>query len=135
MALGLCLYELSGCVLDSNYVEKPDVGGDTMFCNTARDYDYLSKQMKGIAGELHSVCDLNMVSGSKERTNENMAELNQLNPPVAHPTVRVHNESGVKALYVSERTSHFDGMTSAESAPLIQYFCDHATRLENVFRH
>ena len=116
-------------------VEKPDVGGDTMFCNMARAYDDLSEKMKGIAGELHSVYDFNMASGSKERTNDNMAELNRLNPPVAHPTVRVHNESGVKALYVSERTSHFDGMTSAESAPLIRYFCDHATRPENVFRH
>ena len=116
-------------------MEKPDVGGDTMFCNMARAYDDLSDKMKGIAGELHSVYDFNMVSGSQERTNDNMAELNRLNPPIAHPTVRVHNESGVKALYVSERTSHFDGMTSAESAPLIRYFCDHATRPENVFRH
>ena len=38
--------------------------------------------------------------------------------------MRVHNESGVKALYVSERTSHFNGMSRAESAPIIQYLCD-----------
>ena len=79
-------------------MEKPDVGGDTMFCNMARAYDDLSDKMKGIAGELHSVYDFNMVSGSKERANDDMAELNRLNPPVAHPTVRVHNESGLKAL-------------------------------------
>lgn len=115
--------------------EKPEVGGDTMFCNMARAYDELSDKMKAVAAELHSVYDFNMVSGAKERTSDNMAELNRLNPPIAHPTVRVHNESGVKALYVSERTSHFDGMTAAESAPLIRYFCDHATRPENVYRH
>ena len=39
------------------------------------------------------------------------------------------------SVYVSERTSHFDGMTEAESAPLIEYLCRHATRPENVYRH
>lgn len=115
--------------------EKPEVGGDTMFCNMARAYDELSEKMKGIATELHSVYDFNMVSGAKDRTNNNLTELNKINPAVAHPTVRVHNESGVKALYVSERTSHFDGMTRSESTPLIRYFCEHATRPENVYRH
>ncbi|PPR61739.1 MAG: Alpha-ketoglutarate-dependent taurine dioxygenase [Alphaproteobacteria bacterium MarineAlpha4_Bin2] len=116
-------------------IEKPEVGGDTMFCNMARAYSELSEKMKGIASELHSVYDFNMVSGAKDRTNNNLTKLNEINPPVAHPTVRVHNESGVKALYVSERTSHFDGMTRSESAPLIRYFCEHATRPENVYRH
>ena len=49
--------------------------------------------------------------------------------------MRVHNESGVKALYVSERTSHFNGMSRAESAPIIQYLCEQATQPENVYRH
>lgn len=115
--------------------ECPTVGGDTMFCNMARAYDELSDKMKTILSDLQSVYDFTMVSGAKERTADNMDTLNTLNPPVAHPSVRVHNESGVKAIYVSERTSHFDGMTRAESAPLIQYLCRHATRPQNVYRH
>ena len=63
------------------------------------------------------------------------AELRKLNPPIAHPTVRAHPEGGVRALYVSERASHFAGMTRAESRPLIDYLCAHATRPENVYRH
>ena len=59
----------------------------------------------------------------------------KLNPPIAHPCIRVHPQSGATALYVSERTSHFDGMTKAESAPLIDFLCAHATRPENVYRH
>ena len=47
----------------------------------------------------------------------------------------MHNESGKRALFVSERTSHFDGMTLEESKPFIKYLCDHATRPENVYRH
>lgn len=115
--------------------EAPSVGGDTMFCNMAAAYDDLSDKMKGILDGLQSVFDFNLVAGAKDRSADNLDELTTINPPIAHPSVRVHNESGVKALYVSERTSHFDGMSAAESAPLIQYFCDHATRPENVYRH
>ncbi|MBT6275336.1 MAG: TauD/TfdA family dioxygenase, partial [Chromatiales bacterium] len=115
--------------------EKPVVGGDTMFCNMARAYDELSAKMKHIVADLYSVYDFNLVAGAKDRGAENLDELTRINPPIAHPCVRIHNESGVKALYVSERTSHFDGMSHAESAPIIRYLCDHATRPENVYRH
>ena len=115
--------------------KKPPVGGDTMFCNMARAYEGLSDKLKGIVADLQSVFDFNLVSGTKVRDPIKMAELLKLNPPIAHPCVRSHNESGVKALYVSERTSHFDGMSRAESLPLIEYLCGYATRPENVYRH
>ena len=106
-----------------------------MFCNMARAYDELSDKMKAFIGELHSVYDFNQVSSSSDRTRANLAEYNRINPPIAHPSVIVHNENGKMALYVSERTSHFDGMTLEESKPLIKYLCDQATRPENVYRH
>ena len=115
--------------------EKPPVGGDTMFCNMARAYDDLTAKMKSLVGQLHSVYDFSLVSGVAQRDPVKIAELMRINPPIAHPCVRTHPDSGLKALYVSERTSHFDGMTRAESAPLIDYLCRHATRPENVYRH
>ena len=115
--------------------EKPSVGGDTMFCNMAQAYDDLSDKMKNIVGDLQSVFDFKLVAGAKDRTIKNLDQLTNINPPIAHPCVRIHNESGQKALYVSERTSHFDGFSRVESAPIIQYLCCHATRPENVYRH
>ncbi len=115
--------------------QKPPVGGDTMFCNMARAYDDLSEKMKGIVADLQSVYDFSLVSGIGKRDPKKIAELLKINPPIAHPCVREHDESGTKALYVSERTSHFEGMTRAESAPLINFLCAHATRPENVYRH
>ena len=91
--------------------------------------------MKSIVDGLQSVYDFNLVSGAKVRDPDKIAELLKLNPPIAHPCVNVHNESGAKALYVSERTSHFDGMTMAESLPLIRFLCEHATKPQNVYRH
>ena len=54
-------------------MEKPVVGGDTMFCNMARAYDDLSDKMKAASrATFHSVYDFNMVSGDpKSRTNDN----------------------------------------------------------------
>jgi len=112
--------------------ERPPAGGDTMFCNMVRAYDELSPTMREILDELHAVFDFALVG---RQNSEKTAELRKLNPPIAHPAVRVHPDSGLKALYVSERTSHFHGMTPEESRPIIGYLCDFATRHENVYRH
>ncbi|MEM7255718.1 MAG: TauD/TfdA family dioxygenase [Pseudomonadota bacterium] len=115
--------------------EVPSVGGDTMFCNMVRAYETLSPKMRGIVDSLESVFDFNLVSGTAERDPQKMEELLRLNPPIAHPAVRVHPGSGKRALYVSHRTSHFEGMRRSESLPLINYLCELATKAENVYRH
>jgi len=115
--------------------EMPETGGDTMFCNMVRAYEELSPKLKGILGELESVYDFSLVANVDRRDPEKLRELLRINPPIAHPTVRSHPESNARALYVSERVSHFEGMTAAESRPLIRYLCEHATRHENVYRH
>src|SRR6185295_2271328 len=56
-------------------------------------------------------------------------------PAASHPTVRVHPESGRKALYVNRQVRFFVGMSGAESKPLIDYLTDHAVRPQNVYRH
>lgn len=114
---------------------RPPVGGDTMFANMVRAYDTLSPKMREIVDGLDAVYDITLVAGFGERNPEKTAETRRLNPPIAHPAVRVHPESGKKALYVSERTAYFDGMTMEESKPLIDFLCAHATRPDNVYRH
>ena len=116
-------------------VQKPPVGGDTMFCNMVRAYETLTDKMKSIVDNLEPVYDFSLVAGVNERDPQKTAELRRLNPPIAHPAVRVHPLSGKRALYVSERASHFHGMSAAESQPLIKFLCAHATSPENVYRH
>ncbi|MDP6707454.1 MAG: TauD/TfdA family dioxygenase [Alphaproteobacteria bacterium] len=115
--------------------ERPSIGGDTMFCNMVRAYETLSEKMQAIVDGLDAVYDIGLTAGIGERNPENVAELRRINPPIAHPAVRHHPRSGIKALYVSERVSHFHGMTPAESRPLIEFLCRHATAPENVYRH
>ena len=114
----------------------PEVGGDTLFANMTLAYDTLSEGMKKLIADLHGV----HLSGTRKinhaLTGEARAEQQrQLNPPIAQPVVRAHPETARKALYLGEKVKRFDGMTEAESQPLIQYLNAHATKPGVVYRH
>jgi taurine dioxygenase len=57
-------------------------------------------------------------------------------PPVVHPVVRTHPETGRKALFVSEHfTSRIVGVSDSESQDLLQRLFAHTTSPELVYRH
>jgi taurine dioxygenase len=115
--------------------QLPEVGGDTLFANMTLAYDTLSDGMKKLIADLHGIHlsgtrKINVADQGNERRNEVM----KLNPPIAQPVVRVHPETGRKAIYLGEKVKRFDGMTEAESKPLIDYLNKHATQPEFVYR-
>jgi len=117
-------------------VNAPPAGGDTLFANMYVAYDALSDGMKKLLDGLHGI----HLSGTRKIANDNTGvtravEQKRLNPPVAQPVLRVHPETGRKALYIGEKVGRFDNMTAEESRPLIDYLCRHATRPEFVYRH
>ena len=117
-------------------IAVPEVGGDTLFANMYAAYDALSAGMKKLIADLHGI----HMSGTRKIANiatgvPRAEEQKRLNPPVAQPVVRVHPETGRKALYVGEKVARFDGMTEEESRPLIDYLVRHATKPEFVYRH
>lgn len=114
----------------------PEVGGDTLFANMYLAYDALSGGMKKLIAGLHGI----HLSGTRKLANDNTGvvraeEQKRINPPVAQPVVRVHPETGRKALYIGEKVKRFDGMTEEESKPIIDYLVRHATRPDFVYRH
>jgi taurine dioxygenase len=114
-------------------INVPPVGGDTMFANMTKAYDDLSDGMKNLIADLHGI----HLGKRKivDLTPERAAEAARINPPVAQPVVRVHPETGRKALYIGEKVELFDGMTAEESRPLIDYLCRHATQPRFTYRH
>ena len=111
----------------------PPVGGDTMFTNMCMAYDALSDGMKKLLEGLHGIH-----TGTRkvdDPNSEREKEQRKINPPIAQPVVRVHPETGRKALYVGEKVSCLVGMTVEESKPLIDYLVRHATRPQFVYRH
>ena len=90
----------------------PEVGGDTLFANMTLAYDTLSEGMKKLIADLHGI----QLAGTRKinyaPTGDTRAEeQRKLNPPIAQPVVRVHPETGKKALHLGEKVKRFDGMT------------------------
>lgn len=120
-----------GSLLRSDVI--PPIGGDTMFSNMYLAYETLSETMKRIIGELWAVHDLRV---GKHNRGQDMTAIRKRAPPVAHPLVRVHPETGRKSLFVSEmETEEIIGMSREEAAPLLKFLFSHASRPEFVYRH
>ena len=81
-------------------VECPELGGDTMFVNMVAAYENLPDTVKARIAGLGAIHDAMVVFGNRARRQEL--------PPVEHPVVRTHPETGEKILYVNETfTTHF----------------------------
>ena len=116
-------------------LEKPPVGGDTMWANLTMAHDTLSPRMQAIIADMEAVHDVTLVRGLFARDPALVAEMRRRNPPVVHPMVRVHPETGRKSLLAGERVSHILGLTEEESAALLGFLNAHATSPEFVYRH
>lgn len=105
------------------------VGGDTIFANQYLAYEALSDGMKRLLDGLSAV-----------HNGDNFARAGNYDPASfpssVHPVVRTHPEAGRKALFVNPvYTSAIDGMTVAESKPLLDYLFAHSVQPNFTFRH
>ncbi|MEM6661741.1 MAG: TauD/TfdA family dioxygenase [Pseudomonadota bacterium] len=104
--------------------EIPAVGGDTAFASTIAAFESLSPGLQDTLRDLSAVHAYHW----SERREE---------PPfvVTHPVVRRHPATGREGLYVNRMfTTRFEGMTIAESAPLMAFLCAHMERIEHTCR-
>ena len=112
--------------------EVPPVGGDTEFANMYLAYETLSTGMKRLLDGLTAVNSSSAadVSRTREDRIKDSARADARKEYVAHhPVVRVHPETGRRALYVNvAHTVGFEDMTPEESAPLLQYLVRHQVR-------
>ena len=118
--------------------EVPAYGGDTLFANMVMAYETLSLGMKRMLDGLAGISDSAKADGSRTREDRARDTPNAAAPGrlvAEHPAVRVHPETGKKALYVnSAHTVRFKGMTEEESAPILTYLFGHLSRPEFTCR-
>jgi taurine dioxygenase len=66
---------------------------------------------------------------------ERLAEAVAANPPVRHPVIRTHPETGKKVIFVNSLfTTHIEGLRPAESDALLQMLYTHITTVEYTCR-
>jgi taurine dioxygenase len=118
-----------------NSKELPDIGGDTLFASMYLAYEGLSPAFQRLIEQVEAVHDVTLNAAFKGYSPQVQEERRRACPLVAHPIVRIHPETGRKALYVGERIRNFVGMTEEETKPLLAFLNEHATRYEFQYRH
>ena len=122
--------------------EVPSHGGDTLFANMYEAYEALSDGMKRMLGGLramHSGRPYGQGGVPKDLKTSRSIGIERDNPEadreIAHPVVRLHPESGRKALFVNAiYTTRFEDMTEVESRPLLDFLFRHCERPEFACR-
>jgi taurine dioxygenase len=102
-------------------VEVPPVGGDTMWADMGAAYDNLPADVRERVDGLTAVHDF--IPGFDRFTDPDLlARWQERFPPVEHPVVRTHPETGRRTLFVNQSfTTHIVGLDRAESDRLLRY--------------
>ncbi len=115
-------------------LDVPVTGGDTIWVNMYAAYEALSDHMQRFLSSLTAIHDVTFRLGAgilKQRGAEALGRLMETTPPVEHPVVRTHPETGRKLLFVSElMTAEIVGMSPAESAALLEFLRQHTYQPE-----
>ncbi|MFD5386118.1 TauD/TfdA dioxygenase family protein [Streptomyces sp. NPDC127074] len=106
--------------------EVPPVGGDTLWADMAAAYDNLPAEVKDRIDGATAVHDF-IPGFARFYGPERLAPFQEMFPPVEHPVVRTHPETGRRMLFVNTSfTTRITGMERAESDRLLSFLCRQA---------
>ena len=110
-------------------VTVPPYGGDTQFTNLVQAYKALSPTMQKFLDGLRGIHGYGKVTG------EALTQTKRKSFSSEHPIVRVHPETGERALYVSPAFLRvIVGLSARESQVLLEFLWEHMLRPEFVVR-
>lgn len=95
-------------------IECPEIGGDTIWVNMVQAYEELPEEIKQKILKLRAKASIEPSFGAV-MPEEARRKLDRDNPPVEHPVVRTHPETGEKILYVGGFTTHFVNYNTPEN--------------------
>ena len=95
-------------------------GGETHFCDMYGAYERLDAAWKARIARMRAVHNLDF-SRTRRHGEDPMTEAQRLaKPPVDHPVVRTHPETGRKCLYLGDHAEYIAGMPYEEGRGLIE---------------
>jgi taurine dioxygenase len=98
----------------------PETGGETHFCDMYGAYERLDSTWKARIATLRAVHNLDF-SRNRRHGEDPMSEAQRLaTPPVDHPIVRTHPETGRKCLFLGDHAESIVGMPYADGRALIE---------------
>jgi taurine dioxygenase len=121
-----------GCVLQA--IKIPEHGGDTLWASGTAAFEHLDVELQNRLRTFTATHDIRK-SFPEERFATNDVEREKLhqtfkkNPPVIHPVVRTHPDTGRPILFVNEGfTTHINELEQDESAELLAFLFAHAVK-------
>ena len=125
-----------GAMLHAEVV--PNVGGDTVWVDMVSAYEALSPTLQSFLEGLtatHSSAKADGFFATRDKTGGAATMANAAAPPMHHPVVRVHPETGKRSVFVNPLfTIKIDGLRRAESDALLSVIQDVATRPDGMVR-
>jgi taurine dioxygenase len=96
------------------------VGGETHFCDMYGAYDRLDPSWKARIGPLRAVHNLDFSRTRRHGVDLMTEEQRRARPPVDHPVVRTHPETGRDCLYLGDHAEYIVGMPYDEGRAMIE---------------
>jgi len=113
----------------------PEEGGETHFCDMYGAYDRLSPEWKRRIARLRVVHNLDF-SRTRRHGEDPMTEAQRLEvPPVDHPIVRIHPETGRKCIFLGDHAEYIVGMGYEEGRALIEELNAMAVHPDLTYQH
>jgi taurine dioxygenase len=116
----------------------PPYGGDTLWASATRAFETLSEPMQRLLDGLYAVHDFRhgfQESLAEPGGAERLADAIAANPPMRHPVIRTHPQTGRKAVFVNGLfTTRIEGLTRRESDSLLDFLCRHVVTEEFTVR-
>jgi taurine dioxygenase len=110
-------------------------GGETHFCDMYGAYDRLSPQWKARIENMRAVHNLDFSRSRRHGEQPMTPEQRAAVPPVDHPVVRTHPETGRRCLYLGDHAEYIVGMPYQAGRELIEELNAHAIHPDLVYRH
>ena len=98
----------------------PSKGGETHFADMYGAYERLSPEWKQRIAPLRAVHNLDFSRTRRHGEDPLTGAQRAAKPPVDHPVVRTHPETGRKCLYLGDHAESMQGMPYAEGRALIE---------------
>jgi taurine dioxygenase len=126
----------------------PESGSDTLWSNMYAAYESLTEPVKrmveGLAA-VHDICgggpygrvpNYREIVLAKPDGLRHLHDIESKFPPVVHPVVRTHPETGRKALFVNRSfTTRIEGISKLESAWILGMLLEHVEQVGFQMRH
>lgn len=114
-------------------ITLPPQGGDTCFANMYAAYEALPEAEKAALAGVRVIHSWEL---SRENAGRYMSEEEKRDaPPMSHPLVRKHPDSGRYCLFMGMHASHLEGLPMAAGRVRIEQLEAHATQPRFIYRH